>query len=216
MEHTYSHAGTPARLLLTRDAPQPAAGRSDADVVAASVRDPDAFTELFERHWDALYRFCLNRSGSAGEDIAAEAFRVAFDRRGRYDSRYHDARPWLFGIASNLLRDHFRAARREESKLSRSAAIATFSDDAAELNGLERQLLGPHLAGALRGIPAADRDALLLMAWADLDYEQIAQALDIPLGTVRSRIHRARQRVREYLETHEQDEASRAKGNRHE
>jgi RNA polymerase sigma factor (sigma-70 family) len=69
--------------------------------------------------------------------------------------------------------------------------------------GLERELLGAHLAAALEGIPAADRDALLLLAWADLDYEQIATALDIPLGTVRSRIHRARQRVREYLETAE-------------
>ncbi|MCL2420130.1 MAG: RNA polymerase sigma factor SigE, partial [Conexibacteraceae bacterium] len=55
---------------------------------------------------------------------------------------------------------------------------------------------------ALQGIPAADRDALLLLAWADLDYEQIAQALDIPVGTVRSRIHRARSRVRGYLEAH--------------
>src|SRR5579875_1296649 len=138
-----------------------------------------------------------------GVDIAAEAFRVAFDRRRRYDSGYGDARPWLFGIATNLLRDHFRAARREEHKLTRSAALdgPARSDD--ELNELERQLLGPQLADALQGLPAADRDALLLLAWADLDYEQIAQALGVPLGTVRSRIHRARQRVRGYLETTE-------------
>ena len=174
-------------------------------MVAASVRNPEAFTALFERHWDGLYRFCLNRAGAAGEDIAAEAFRVAFDRRKRYDSRYSDARPWLFGIATNLLRDHFRSARREESKLSRSAAMEVLSHTDGELNELERQLLGPHLTEALKDIPAADRDALLLLAWADLDYEQIAQALGIPLGTVRSRIHRARQRVREYLEASEYD-----------
>jgi RNA polymerase sigma factor (sigma-70 family) len=200
MDHTYSPTRAPARLRLTRDSPSRAAGPSDAELVAASVRDADAFTELFERHWDSLYRFCRNRVGSAGEDIAAEAFRVAFDRRKRYDARYSDARPWLFGIATNLLRDHFRTARREESKLTRSAALDALSHTDAELNGLERQLLGPHLANALQGIPAADRDALLLLAWADLDYEQIAQALDIPLGTVRSRIHRARQRVREHLQ----------------
>jgi RNA polymerase sigma-70 factor (ECF subfamily) len=180
---------------------------TDAELVASSLRDPEAFTQLFERHWQAIFRFCQSRAGSAGEDIAAEAFRVAFDRRRRYDARYSDARPWLFGIATNLLRDHFRTAKREERKLTRSALLdgpAESSDEAAEL---ERQLLGPQLADALHGLPAGDRDALLLFAWADLDYEQIAQALDVPLGTVRSRIHRARQRVRGYLETTEFDDA---------
>ncbi|MGH2858999.1 MAG: RNA polymerase sigma factor, partial [Solirubrobacteraceae bacterium] len=121
MDQTYSHPCAPARLLSTRDVPRRPGDRSDADLVAESVRDPDAFTELFVRHWDDLYRFCLNRVGSAGEDIAAEAFRIAFDRRRRYDARYRDARPWLFGIATNLVRDHFRVAVREEQKLTRSA-----------------------------------------------------------------------------------------------
>ncbi|MGH2888285.1 MAG: sigma factor-like helix-turn-helix DNA-binding protein, partial [Solirubrobacteraceae bacterium] len=62
-------------------------------------------------------------------------------------------------------------------------------------------------ADALQGLPAADRDALLLLAWADLDYQQISRALDIPLGTVRSRIHRARQRVRDYLEANQDHRA---------
>lgn len=203
MDNTYQHVPTRARLALTRDAPHRTAIPSDAELVTASVRDPDAFTELFARHWDSLYRYCLHRAGSAGEDIAAEAFRVAFDRRKRYDPRYSDARPWLFGIATNVLRDHFRTARREERKLERSAALNILSRSDAAPDGLERQLLGPHLAAALQGIPAADRDALLLLAWADLDYEQIAAALDVPLGTVRSRIHRARQRVREYLDASE-------------
>lgn len=207
MDNTYSHSRAPARLLLTRELPRRAASPSDAELVAASVRDPEAFTELFERHWDSLYRFCRNRAGSAGEDIAAEAFRVAFDRRRRYDARYADARPWLFGIASNLLRDHFRAARREEARLKRSAALDPRAGDDSDLDGLERQLLGPQLASALQGLPAADRDALLLLAWADLDYEQIARALETPLGTVRSRIHRARVRIRQYLEV---DDDSRA------
>jgi RNA polymerase sigma-70 factor, ECF subfamily len=205
VEHTHSRAGAPARPPLTGN-PSARAGRgTDADVVAASLRDPAAFAELFERHWEDLYRFCHSRAGSAGEDIAAEAFRRAFDRRRRYDSRHSDARPWLFGIATNLLRDHFRSARREANKLSRSVALGARSESNAELDGPERELLGHDLVEALESIPAADRDALLLMVWADLDYEQIAQALDIRLGTVRSRIHRARQRVREYLETHEHD-----------
>jgi RNA polymerase sigma factor (sigma-70 family) len=203
MDQSYSHSGVAARLLLTRE-PARSVSPTDAELVASSIREPDAFTRLFERHWEALFRFCQSRAGSAGEDIAAEAFRVAFDRRRRYDGRYSDARPWLFGIATNLLRDHFRSARREEQKLTRSAALDTLAQTGDELGGLERQLLGPQLASALQGLPVGDRDALLLLAWADLDYEQIAQALDVPLGTVRSRIHRARQRVRSYLDAHDE------------
>lgn len=199
MDNTYSHSPAHTRLLLTRDVPRRAAVKSDAELVAASARNPDAFTELFERHWEALHRYCLSRAGPPGEDIAAEAFRVAFDRRRRYDARYRDARPWLFGIATNLLREHFRAARREEGKLERAAALEATPGVDAALGGLEQALLGPHLAAALGDIPTADRDALLLLAWADLDYEQIGQALGIPVGTVRSRIYRARQRLRDHL-----------------
>jgi RNA polymerase sigma-70 factor (ECF subfamily) len=201
MENTYLHSRAPVRVARRQDMPHRAPARSDAELLTASIRDPDAFTELFHRHWDDLYRFCLHRAGSAGEDIAAEAFRVAFDRRVRYDARYADARPWLFGIAANVLREHFRSARREEHKRARSAALDGPSARETDLGELERQLLGPDLAAALQDIPAGDRDALLLLAWADLDYEQIGQALDIPLGTVRSRIHRARRRLRAHLDS---------------
>jgi RNA polymerase sigma factor (sigma-70 family) len=203
MENTYLHSRAPARLARRREVPRRAPARSDAELLTASIRDPDAFTELFQRHWEDLYRFCLHRAGAAGEDIAAEAFRIAFDRRLRYDTRYPDARPWLFGITANVLREHFRAARREESKRERSAALNGAPGASTDLGELERALLGPELADALQGIPAADRDALLLLAWADLDYEQIGQALGIPLGTVRSRIHRARRRLRAYLDTND-------------
>jgi RNA polymerase sigma factor (sigma-70 family) len=210
MDNTYSHSRAPAQLVRRLYVSGKTGARRDAELIAASVRDPDAFTELFARHWDAVYRFCVHRAGAAGEDIAAETFRVAFDRRRRYDSRYSDARPWFFGIATNLLRDHFRTASREESRLERLVALDSPSNAASDLNDLERHLLGPDVAAALEGIPAPDRDALLLLAWADLDYEQIAQALDIRLGTVGSRINRARQRVRDYLSASE-DHQDRAK-----
>jgi RNA polymerase sigma factor (sigma-70 family) len=203
MDNTYSHTRAPAQVVRRLDVLGKAGAPRDAELVAASVRDPEAFTELFARHWDAVYRFCLHRAGPAGEDIAAETFRVAFDRRRRYDTRYSDARPWFFGIATNLLRDHFRTASRERSRLERLVALDAPSNDASDLNDLERHLLGPDVAAALQDIPAADRDALLLLAWADLDYEQIAQALDVRLGTVGSRINRARQRVRDYLSASE-------------
>lgn len=200
MDQTYSHSGVAARLLLNGGASH-VNSPTDAELIAASAREPEAFTQLFERHWRALFRFCQGRAGAAGEDIAAETFRVAFDRRWRYDARYGDARAWLFGIATNLLRDHFRTSRYEQRKLARSAALEALGQGEGDLNELERQMLGPQLAAALQGLPVGDRDALLLLAWADLDYEQIAQALGIPIGTVRSRIHRARQRVRDHLDS---------------
>jgi RNA polymerase sigma factor (sigma-70 family) len=201
MNTIYSQEQTGLRLTASGKRQRVSLEASDADLVAASAQDPDAFAALFERHWLIVYRFCQHRAGSAGEDIAAETFRVAFDRRRRYSGRYPDARPWLFGIATNLLRDHFRSAQREENKRTRAAALDNRSNQVGELGGLERQLLGPQLATALQGLPAADRDALLLLAWADLDYEEIARALDVPIGTVRSRIHRARKRVRLHLHT---------------
>lgn len=187
----------PSQAVLGQTKPP---GRpTDAEIIASSLGEPDRFAALFERHWTALLTFSSSRVGAAGEDIAAETFRTAFDRRPAYDDRYPDAAPWLFGIATNLIREHFRSARRDTDKSARSAALTRQHEDLGELGGLERQMLGPRLAAALGAIPAGDRDALLLLAWADLDYLQIAHALGIPLGTVRSRIHRARQRLRTHL-----------------
>src|ERR1700753_3934198 len=123
MDNTYSHSRAPAQLVRRLYVSGKAGARRDAELIAASVRDPDAFTELFARHWDAVYRFCMHRAGSAGEDIAGETFRGAFGRRRRYDTRYGGPRPWLFGIATNLLRDHFRTSKREEGRLERLAAL---------------------------------------------------------------------------------------------
>jgi RNA polymerase sigma-70 factor (ECF subfamily) len=175
------------------------ATETDAAVIARSRRDPRAFAEIFDRHWPAIRAFSTSRAGAAGEDIAAEAFRIAFDERRRFDAAVADARPWLYGIATNLLRRHFRSAERERRATGR--LLGRREDDVAEdvLGRVEAEQLGPQLAVALAALPAGDRDALLLLAWARLDYEQISLALDIPVGTVRSRIHRARTRVRAHL-----------------
>src|SRR5580692_9698757 len=85
---------------------------SDSPIIETSLRDPAAFAKLFDRHWARIFVFCVSRAGNAGEDIAAETFKVAFDRRDRFDASYGDARPWLFGIATNLLRHHFRSGQR--------------------------------------------------------------------------------------------------------
>lgn len=172
---------------------------TDASLVARSIRYPSAFATIFDRHWPALQAYCTIRAGTAGEDLAAEVFRVAFDDRRRFDGRTPSSRPWLFGIAANLLRSHFRGAERGRRALARSIPVDTTDPTGDALSRLEAQQLGPNLAAAIGDLPAKDREALLLLAWTDLRYEDIAQALDIPIGTVRSRINRARTRVRAHL-----------------
>jgi RNA polymerase sigma-70 factor (ECF subfamily) len=180
-------------------------GVSDASLIATSLDDPAVFAAVFDRHWPRIHRFCVSRAGAAGEDLAAEAFRIAFDERGRYDGAHADAAPWLYGIATNLLRRWFRGQARGAAAVARSDRPEARDPADDTLSRVEAGRLGPELAAALATISAADRDALLLYAWADLTYEQIAQATAVPVGTVRSRIHRARTQVRAHLATTPED-----------
>jgi DNA-directed RNA polymerase specialized sigma24 family protein len=165
---------------------------SDAKVIRASLESPEAFKLLFERHFEAIFGYLVRRSGpDAGSDLASEVFLRAFTSRTRYDRSRPDARPWLYGIASNLLQKRRRSETRELRAYARTGV------DRLWTNGPE--LPDPALAGALAVIKPDDREALLLFAWADLDYEQIAEALSIPVGTVRSRLNRARRQLRTAL-----------------
>jgi RNA polymerase sigma factor (sigma-70 family) len=172
---------------------------TDAVVIGRSLRTPEVFGELFDRHWDAVYRYCRSRAGEAGEDLAAETFRLAFDRRGTYELDRADSRPWLLGLATNLIRNHLRGCDRGRRAVGRLGADRCEDHAEVAMGRAEAALLGPALAQALDGIPDCDRDALLLMAWNDLSYREVAEALDIPIGTVRSRISRARLRLRTRL-----------------
>ncbi len=178
---------------------RPAAVPSDAFLIGRSLDAPEQFAEIFDRHWSSIHAYCTSRAGASGEDLAAESFRLAFDHRARYDQRVEDARPWLYGIATNLLRQHFRSTQRRERAGRKAVSLAELNRVEQPLQRLEEQALGPRLAQALERLPALDREALLLLAWAELDYREIARALGIPVGTVRSRIHRARARVRAHI-----------------
>lgn len=173
---------------------------SDGAVIELSLTNSETFGELFDRHWEAIHRYCRSRAGSSdGEGLAAETFRLAFDRRLTYDTRRADARPWLLGLATNVIRNHLRGQARGQRAAGRLDPSPTADHADAAIDRAEAALLGPVLTGALDGIPAGDRDALLLMAWNDLSYLEVAEALDIPVGTVRSRISRARMRLRARL-----------------
>jgi RNA polymerase sigma-70 factor (ECF subfamily) len=168
------------------------AAPSDADVIAASVDDPRAFVAIFDRYFRTIHRYLARRVGrEVAGDLASETFARAFDVRSRYDVQRPDALPWLYGIATNVLAKERRAEQRRLQAWSRLPR----SEDAERLSpGLDEDV-----AAALAALPRGEREVLLLYAWAELTYEEIAVALDVPIGTVRSRLSRAREHARALL-----------------
>ncbi|AEN11587.1 MULTISPECIES: RNA polymerase sigma factor [unclassified Streptomyces] len=196
-------AGTKARPAVG-DASD-ASAESDASVVRRSLTDPDVFAELFHRYADDIHRYVARRLGAeAADDLMAETFVVAFQQRRRYDLDRPEARPWLYGIATNLVGGHRRAEARRLRAMSRAAAPdgrGAEGEPLADRVAARVSAEGTRgaLAGALAALPARYRDVLLVVAWGDLDYAEAAEALGVPVGTVRSRLHRARKRVRAAL-----------------
>ncbi|MFE7271685.1 RNA polymerase sigma factor [Streptomyces sp. NPDC057623] len=178
---------------------------SDASVIARSRDEPEAFAALFDRHADAVHRYAARRlGGEVADDLVAETFTTAFQQRHRYDPARGagaDARPWLFGIATNLVGRHRRAEARRFKAMARVPALADHDEPLAEraTDRVVARAVRRELAAALAALPARHRDVLLLVAWGDLSYGEAAQALGIPVGTVRSRLHRARSKLREAL-----------------
>ncbi|MEU3662497.1 RNA polymerase sigma factor [Streptomyces sp. NPDC032940] len=178
---------------------------SDASVIARSRDEPEAFAALFDRHADAVHRYAARRlGGEVADDLVAETFTTAFQQRHRYDparAAGADARPWLFGIATNLIGRHRRAEARRFKAMARVPALADHDEPLADraADRLVARAVRRELAAALAALSPRHRDVLLLVAWGDLGYGEVAQALDIPVGTVRSRLHRARGKLREAL-----------------
>jgi RNA polymerase sigma factor (sigma-70 family) len=166
---------------------------SDVECVARSLSEPRAFEPIFDRHFDAVHRYLHRRAGrELADELAAETFAVAFGRRSTCRST-GSVLPWLYGIATNLLRRRRRDERRQLRAYGRSGVDrwAAYEDEANAR--LDSSSQGARLARALAAMRPRARDALLLYALADLSYEEIAEALDVPIGTVRTWLHRARQ-----------------------
>ena len=173
----------------------------DAALIERSWHEPEAFAALYDRHAAPIHRFAGRRLGDQmADDVVGETFLAAFRRRKRYDLRRADARPWLYGIAANVIGKHRRAEVRMLRAFARTGADPVAAGHADLVDSrVCAAAVQRDLAAALAGLPAGDRDVLLLIAWADLSYEETAAALGIPVGTVRSRLHRARRKVREAL-----------------
>jgi RNA polymerase sigma factor (sigma-70 family) len=178
------------------------ASPTDAELVAASLDEPQQFAPLFDRHARAVHRYVATRVGSGDvDDVVSETFVTAFRTRARFDRAYDNARPWLLGIATNVLRHHHRSESRRLLRLRAVAREPEFDFDPAETVTAAVDLSAEmgRVAHALGRLDERYRDVLLLAAGADLTYEEIARALDVPVGTVRSRIARGRRRLRELL-----------------
>jgi RNA polymerase sigma factor (sigma-70 family) len=173
---------------------------SDGELIAASRRDPRRFGLIFERHHADIHAYLRRRLGpEEADDLAAETFVRAFHARHRYDPERQSAKPWLFGIATNLLRRHWRRERRQLRAYARTGIDPVISASEEIENRLDASGAGPALASALASLPRGEREVLLLRAWAGLTDLEIAQAQGIRLGTVHSRLSRARRRMREAI-----------------
>jgi len=171
---------------------------TDNTIIARSLTEPSAFGEVFVRHAPRIHRYVARRLGDgAADDIISETFLIAFERRRRYDQSYSDCAPWLYGIATNLISRHRVQEARTLNFLARTTDREACNEAMHQtIAQLDAQLEVSRLATALGKLKDRDRDVLLLFAWEDFSYEQISAALNIPVGTVRSRLNRARRIVR--------------------
>lgn len=180
----------------------PGQRKSDAELIHLSIGDPSEFTRIFERHFRSIHRY-LQRATSEFEadDLSAEVFVAAFKSRARYDHRHQDARPWLFGIAANMVRHQRRSDWRRRRLFERVSSVAGTDASADPADVIERWAETVHLSEALTKLDPRFREVLLLDAGPELNDEEIARALSIPVGTVKSRLARGRHRLRELLAT---------------
>jgi len=164
-----------------------------------------AFGVLFERHAGRIYNYCFRRTGdwAAAEDLTSTTFLLAWRGHGRAPLRAESALPLLYGIATNALRNHRRSLKRRRDAFARLPLERTEEPDFAEEGAmrLDDQAAMRRVLSVFTRLPRREQDVIALCDWSGLSYEDAALALDIPLGTVRSRLARGRRRLRELAST---------------
>jgi RNA polymerase sigma factor (sigma-70 family) len=177
---------------------------TDAVVISASLTSPACFGVIFDRHATVLHRYLVRRLGPGEADgLFGETFRIAFEKRATYDLERSSARPWLYGIATNLVAKHRRSEARRIRAVARLAGQRVAGEDMTEraVGPIDATRRWERVAEAITALPEPDRDVLVLHVWEGLGYDEIAAALAIPMGTVRSRLNRVRRRLRELDDT---------------
>ncbi len=175
--------------------------RSDSETIRASWYDPDLFREIIERHHDVVYGYVARRIGRQdARDVTAEVFLNAFAARTRFDTTSESARPWLFGIAFNLIGRRLRTVRRRKRLAEALPGLPPVEDFASDSdNRVAASELAAELWKALDSLSESDRETFLLYAVDGLTYSEVAAVLSIALGTVASRISRVRSLIREAI-----------------
>lgn len=169
---------------------------SDATLIAESLARPERFGEVFDRHYPSIHQFALLRLGAAeADDVAAETFARAFKSRKKFAADSETALPWLYGIATNLMRMHKRKELRRLRAYARSGV-----DPAEDFSGSATERASAvasrgALLAALTELAHSDREIVMLTAWTDLNSAQIGEALGMPDATVRTRLARARTKL---------------------
>jgi RNA polymerase sigma factor (sigma-70 family) len=174
---------------------------NDAAVIRESRDVPERFGAIFDAYFAEIRAYVERRIGPENaSDVAAETFLAAFRKRDRYEPARASVRTWLYGFATNLVGKHRRSEVRALRAMDRIAGDFGSEELEERIAGrIAAEGLRGRLAGALAGLSAGDRDVVLLVALAELSHEEVAAALDIPYGTVGSRLNRARRKLREVL-----------------
>lgn len=174
---------------------------TDSDVIRASWDAPERFGAIVERHHDVVYRYVARRIGRQdARDVTAEVFLNAFAARSRFDTTAESARPWLFGIAFNLIGRRLRTIRRRQRLTEALPGLRPVEDFAADSDSrVAASGLASELWEALDSLSESDRETFLLYAVDGLTYSEVAEVLSIALGTVASRMSRVRSLIREAI-----------------
>jgi RNA polymerase sigma factor (sigma-70 family) len=172
------------------------------DAVGSPVSDEKALLRLYESCARRLHRYLARRVGSqVADDLVAEAFLVVWEQRAERELDSDGARAWLYGVATNLLRGHVRTEQTRLRHLALEAPCAGAADDpqTRAANVVDARALATRLGPLVAELRPEERDVLLLTAWGDLSLTEIATATSVPVATVRTRLHRARARLRRRL-----------------
>ncbi|MER6514032.1 RNA polymerase sigma factor [Nonomuraea sp. NPDC001636] len=166
-----------------------------------AVADPERFSALFDAHYEEIRSYIGRRLDlDVAEDLAAETFLIAFRRRAGFDAAKGGIRPWLYGIATKLIGRHRRAELRRYRALARSGPPAEEDNhDQRVVDRVAARVTVQQLSAALAGLSRGERDVVLLVAYGELTYDEVAAALGIAYGTVASRLSRARTKLRDAL-----------------